>query len=295
MTKEALDSVESGLSIKNFNIGKYLAEGWTIFRKRILYFMILSIIIGAVNVLSSTLGWYYIIMLPIVFLPLFYAAFYKVTDRTRVSGFLEIDHFFSSIAQATSLTLARFIQNTLQFLLLIPIILLYKPFVMMVSMMIGKVINQELIMIPGIVFVLLLLYFLVAYIFTDQYIIFKGQNYWQAMTSSRQRVNKQWGKIFLLLLILLFIGFVVLALFFFLYLYWMYRENELRGGFFVFLRHFGEFDIDLDGFKNAITFMVSFTYPYTYSVLHSAFADIENLPKEEFIAKSYEEFEIDKN
>lgn len=58
-----------------------------------------------------------------------------------------------------------------------------------------------LLIVPGI-------YFLVAYFFAIPFMVFFGMGFWQSMEASRQIITKQWGKFFLLILILLAINVV---------------------------------------------------------------------------------------
>jgi hypothetical protein len=291
MSEKILETLDFNSVKRDFRIGKYLSGGLRIMGKRILWLTILSVFIGIINIVSN--NWYFAIMLPIVVLPLFYAATYNIADCTRKNAFLEIDHYFISMETATSLTLTRFVQGFIQILLLFPAFLMYKPATVMLSMMFGVQVNDKMILIPGIIFILSLMYFYTAYIFTDQYIIFKQQNYWQAMTSSRKRVHKHFAKVFLLLFIIFIIGAIIFTLLFLVYLYWLYRENGFRCSFIYFLTNFGKLTYEPEAFRNAFTFLISFTYPFAYCVLHSAFADIEDLPKEETIIKSYSDLELD--
>lgn len=287
MTEETLDSIKVE-TLKDFNIGTYLAEGWRIFRRCFFSLLLLSLITGGLNVLTSgVLSWYWVIMFPIFLFPLLYAAYYGVANGRRMRDYMESDDFFVGVERISSLALTRFVQIALQFLLVIPIILLYKPVTFAIAMAIGVEVSENAVMIPGAVFLLALLYFSIAYIFTDQYVIFKGQNYWQAMTSSRQRVNKQWGRVFLLLVITSLLGLLITSLFFVAYLYFLYKNSFISDSFGTVLRNFTEYGFNPQALYSAFLLIICFTYPYTYCVLHAAFADIENLPTEEKLTEEH--------
>lgn len=279
------ETLDSSLppSIKDFKTWKYLIKGWQIFKTRFFWLFILSFSIAGFNILcQGVLSWYFMIVIPVFLYPLLYASIYGLANGARLREHLESDDFFVGIEYFASLGYARFIQTALQFLLLIPCLLLYSPLKYVLAMYFGADLPESVMLIPAIIFILILLYVVIAYIFTDQYIIFKGQNYWQAMTSSRKLVNSKFGSVLLMIVIINFIALVLTIKIFFIYLYIQFRSNFIEGSFLDFFKNFGLYSFNSESFIAALSGIICLNYPFIYSVLHAAFADIEDLPTEEY-------------
>lgn len=279
---ETLDSFLHSKTLKDFQIKKYLIDGWKILKTRFFWLFILSIGIAGFNILcQGILSWYWLIVIPVFLYPLLYAAIYGLANGARQREHLESDDFFVGIEHFASLGYARFIQTSLQIILLFPSFLLFAPVKFLIEQASGKELSDNYFYIPIIVFVAVLIYVTIAYIFTDQYIIFKGNNYWEAMTNSRKRVNKQFGRVFLLILIINIIAFLIVAILFLFYIYIQFINNFDEGSFIDFLKNITQYSFNPESIVAAITGIICLSYPYIYSVLHAAFADIEDLPTEE--------------
>ncbi len=278
--QETLDSVGT-TSSRNFQIGKYLKDGFVLLRKRFFYLYIVSFMLAGFSIMAQgVLSWYWSLVIPIFLYPILYASFYGLANGARLQDFLANDDFFIGIERFASLGFVRFVQNFLQFLLIIPIMLIFSPLKSFFTYYLHQEVSNETFLAPAIIFIILLLFFLVIYIFTDQFILFKKQNYWKAMTSSRKLVMAHFGKVLLMLLVILFISLFVIVVVFSFYLYIQFRHNFSRGSFIEFLKHYNEFSVEYAPFVAAFIGIICLTYPYAYCVLHAAFADMEELPTE---------------
>lgn len=311
MSKQVLDnSLNADFT---FQIGKYLAQGWNILRSRISAFLFLSLVIGGLQVylLSSydvmdswknysfsykneedmdvlkpvELSWYWQILLPILIFPLCYAAFYVVANRLRTKDVHSVEDYILAFEHFASLALNRLVQFFIIYLLLIPALLAYKPLASVLQFYLGLAeVPSIAIGIISILFFLSFVYFYTAYIFSDQYIIFKGKNYWNAMTSSRQKTNPHFFLVLILLIIFMLIGLFFVSTLSYFYVKLMLNAYDYeKTGNVLFLEEPIKFLKQFPSLPYIIVMIIALTYPYTYCVLHAAFADLEQLPIERTI------------
>ena len=156
-------------------IGKYVKEAWEIFMKApevfvvsSLVYFVLAIAFGRFPIIGNLLN----ILLSAFYIP----AMYLAADYTRREGKGSFDMMKNALnfaPQAVVESIVSTIFISIGFLLLI---------------------------LPGI-------YLAVVYIFSKQFIVFKGKNFWEAMEASRKLVNKNWFGVFGLIIVAAIIGF----------------------------------------------------------------------------------------
>ncbi len=162
-------------------IGKYLQDAWQNFIKApeiyitiTLAYLVCQWVFGYIPLAGNLLS----LAAALLICPALLITAHKTHERGKGS-FEDLKEIFPFIPQLVVLALISFIIIMLGFLILI---------------------------LPGI-------YFVVAYAFANQFVLFKGQAFWPALESSRKLVNQSWFAVFGLIFVVFCVAMVgILAL-----------------------------------------------------------------------------------
>ncbi|MEY4904157.1 MAG: hypothetical protein RLZZ292_1972 [Bacteroidota bacterium] len=274
-----------------FKFGKYLRQGWQITWQRFVSFFFVGLALGILQAFATrVMGTYWEMVMTFLVVPAFTAGCYIAANKLRTEDFHTFDDFIPDFAQVSQLSLAKVTQILGYILMLVPLVLFINAISLLAgyqTMLLGgfsafkAMDNKTVALIIGIVF--LYLYFYISLLLTDQYIVFKAQNYWQAMASSFRKTHQYWFQ-FLGLQLTLFLGIIVyLCITFPLYLFWLMtdvldleRKNYALALNALFLEPTQTLDM-FPGKYVAIQLLIALVLPFIYNTLHAAFADLEGL------------------
>ena len=170
-----------------FHFKKYLVEAWELFKKAPEVFIVVTVVFGAASILVGFMPGFGKILSAVVNM-LLPPALFLCADDISTTG----KSSFRGLNRLTEFLPQIFILNLVQCIFLwIGLILLVIPF----------------------------FYLAVSYIFSSQYVLFRGKTFWDAMEASRKLVGRNWFEAaffsFLLMLLalsgLLFLGIGILV------------------------------------------------------------------------------------
>jgi hypothetical protein len=274
-----------------FKFGKYLRQGWQITWQRFVSFFFVGLALGILQAFAArVMGTYWEMVMTFLVVPAFTAGCYIAANKLRTADFHTFDDFIPDFAKVSQLSLAKVTQIIGYILLLVPLVFLVNAIALWTgyqNMVVGTfnpfktMDNRAIATFFGIVFLYLYLY--ISLLLTDQYIVFKAQNYWQAMASSFRKTHQYWFQFFGLQLTLILGIVVYLCVTFPIYLFWL--MTDVLG---LERKNYGEAlntllqepAATLNMFPGkfvAIQLLIALVLPFIYNTLHAAFADLEGL------------------
>lgn len=252
-----------------FDLGGYLNEGWSIFKREagsFIGFLFLSFLIGIVSAIIPLLG---VFIYSIALSPALIAGYYLVSHRIRKKETFEFSNFFDGFSFLGRLAGQTLIQSAIYIAVFVPSIAVLGGSGILEWYL--DTINDPLSgmrYLPNlglsailVIFLNLLpfLYLRVSYMFASLFIVFYGMEPWGALETSRKIITKRWFSVFTLPLALY--GLVILA--FLPVLLCLVFAPMVS----VFL---------MVGLSLALVFL----YPSVHAIIYSAFADIMDLGQE---------------
>lgn len=156
-------------------IGKYLQEAWNDFLKAPEIYIVLTLVYFVCQFALQKIPFAGTIISMLVS-TLFMPAVFVIADKTRKSGKASFEDLKVLVDPIPQLIVAGLLAGAITFLGFLVLIL------------------------PGI-------YFVVSYVFTSQFILFRGLTFWPALEASRKLVGRSWFPVFGLCIVAFCVGF----------------------------------------------------------------------------------------
>lgn len=151
----------------DFDMNKYLSEGWEIFKKSAGLFILFAVLVFVINAIVPFAG--------LIIGAVLFSGYYMAAVQIDSTGTVKFEDFFKSFDFFLPLFLSGLIGGIL--------------------VSIGLI----LLLIPGI-------WLAIAMSFSYQLIVFEGMDFWESIETSVKIINKKWFSFFLLWLVMIVIN-----------------------------------------------------------------------------------------
>ncbi|NER27981.1 MAG: hypothetical protein F6J89_10165 [Symploca sp. SIO1C4] len=179
-----------------FRVIQYLGQGWKIFTKNWLHFLVFTFICGFIFIIIELIDKGTSIASQIIIDPLMYAGYYHVSFKIITQQQTKFVDFF------TGLDKREFCQ-IMYSSLLIKITFILVAILLLFAYNLG----WFFLIIFGLLTIPISLYFIISYVWIIPLILTRKMRFWSAMETSRKIITKRWFYFFLLFFILILINF----------------------------------------------------------------------------------------